>query len=146
MKKLVPSAICVITLAILAIGCSKTKSKTGLEAFGISIEGKWSLVVDSTWSGIGPISTLSVHKGTPLDYWDFRTDGRVYVQEGVKRDTLGYEMNSQTAITIGQFGWILNGQQSISTIRVLTAHKAVIKSNTLATPGGVYIRTLYLER
>ena len=146
MKKSIHYAVCLAAITLIAISCSKTGNTAINFHRDASIMGKWRLVSDSSWQGIGPYVDLSVNAGTTDDYWDFRLDGRVYVQEGSKKDTLTYHVNSGNSITIQHFGWILNGQQSSSTIRVLTAHQAIIESNSLQAPGGVNFRKLLLSR
>jgi hypothetical protein len=81
------------------------------------------------------------------DYWDFRTDGVVYVREGVKLDTLGYSLLPDSTIIINSFGQFYDGVTFPSNIDTLTVHSAVIQSGTgLRNPGGISTRTLSLKR
>lgn len=142
MRKPILFTACIPTLIVLAIGCSKSGAKT--EAL---ILGKWRIVQDSSWHAIGAYNlndALHVYNGQPGDYWDFRSDGFVYVKEGVTRDTLAYKVDSATAITIQNFGWIINAIQTVSTIQELTPFTAVIRSSDFQPPGGVDKRVLYL--
>ena len=123
-------------LAALGIGCGKNNGDGQ-----VSIQKKWSLVSDSTYNGVGIVYQQSGHVGMPADYWDFRKDGHVYVKEGTSLDTMTYTLNSATSITISKFGW-----GGTSTIKTLTAHEAVIKSNEVIPPGGPNYRVLHLRR
>lgn len=140
-------------LAALAASASCKKSNSNSEPLHshpaiASIAGKWSLVKDSSFSaiGVGNFGTVQEYIGQPDDYWDFRTDAKVYIKEGSKLDTLGYKVVTDSTITINTFGWTMNGAATTSTIQPLTFANAVIHSANLLTPGGVYVRTLFLKK
>lgn len=139
MKKRIPFTACITALIAFTFGCSKSGGKT-------TILGKWRLVSDSSWQGVGPRVNLTVNTGTANDYWDFRTDGHVYVQEGAEKDTLAYKVKFFNSITIQNFGWVFYGEQTPGKILELTPHVAVIESNTTMTYGGVNFRKLCLNR
>jgi hypothetical protein len=82
----------------------------------------------------------------PGDYWDFRSDGVVYVREGVKLDTLGYSLLSDSTIIINSFGPIFDGMARPSNIETLTVHSAIIQSGFANNPGITYTRVLSLKR
>jgi len=131
----------IIILAALGAGCGKSSGDGQ-----VSIQHKWSLVADSSFSGVGNTYYRNGHIGTAADYWDFRKDGFVYVNEGGVKDTLAYTVFSPTSITISHFGASLSAQGSTSSIKSLTAHQAVIQSPIVIPPGGPNYRVLYLRR
>jgi hypothetical protein len=111
-----------------------------------TITGKWNLVSDSTYVGVGLNNHLVTFQGQPGDYFDFRTDGHVYTKEATVLDTLTYQLTSNTTIIISSFGVTLNGVPETSYIRVLTAHNLAIDAPRVVTPGGVGGRKLKLSR
>ncbi|HTI12549.1 MAG TPA: hypothetical protein VL832_28445 [Puia sp.] len=140
-------------LAALAASASCKKSNSNPELRHshpaiASIVGKWSLTKDSSFSaiGVGNFGTVQEYIGQPDDYWDFRSDDKVYIKEGAKLDTLGYKLVTGNTITINTFGWTLNGAATTSTIQPLTFASAVIHSANLLLPAGVYNRTLFLTK
>jgi len=143
--------ICLYILVALTVACKKSNSSTELmhsHPAIASIAGKWSVIKDSSFSAIGASpGNVQEYIGQPDDYWDFRTDARVYIKEGAKLDTLEYKLLSDSTIDIHAFGWILNGATPTSTIQPLTFTNAVIYSaRDIFLPGGVYFRTLFLKR
>jgi len=139
--------VILLSLAIAAVaGCSKRSGPASDGIAFISVLGKWDLVKDSTLSGAGLYASYTIRTGTFDDHWDFRTDGRVYIKEGDFKDTAGYTLYPGNQIAIERFGWIFNGVQTRSTIKVLTAHQLVIHSADIMPPGGVNVRTVYLKR
>lgn len=129
--------------------CNKNNSSVLISQthpFEASLITKWELVKDSTYSVIGAGSVkVQVYMGEAADYWDFRTDAKVYIKEGEKLDTLGYQLLSDSTIVINTFGWIINGASTTSKILTLTPFSSVIRSADLLLPGGIYSRTLYLK-
>jgi hypothetical protein len=128
-------ALSIIILAALGAGCGKSNGDGQ-----VTIQRKWILVSDSSYGGVGNTYYRTSHTVTAFDYWDFRKDGHVYVNEGGRMDTLAYTLNSATTITISNFG------ASPSTIKTLTAHAAVIQSQIVIPPGGPNYRVLHLRR
>ena len=65
-----------------------------------SIAGKWQIVNDST-RFIGNASNSSWHAdyiGQPGDFYDFRSNGMMYVKEGPKLDSMAYEVSGNNQV------------------------------------------------
>lgn len=146
-------------LAFLAVllyltACHKTTvSSTENESSGIT--GKWTVVTDSTFEGVGVNNHPVDYIGAVGDYFDFdSTNGDVYTKEGAVLDTLTYKKVSNSSIIISDFGLFGNGVQDTSTLRTLTAvsglgdmvHTMVIESPWFPTPGGLFWRKVTLRR
>src|SRR5450432_412178 len=123
-----------IFIYLAFISCKK--DQTGV------ITGKWNLVNDSVVSGTGPQIGIKNYIGVSGDYFDFRTNGYLYIKEGAKLDTLSYNVSFGNKILISSFGW----SGSTSDITNLAAHNATIHAPNIINPGGYYERFVYLER
>jgi hypothetical protein len=118
------------------------------------ISGKWNLVNDSTFEGVGVSNHLANYNGETGDYFNFSSNGYVYTRENSKLDTLTYKMVSDTSIIISSFGLILNGSPDTSIITNLKANNGlgltvrtiVIESPFFLTPGGEFWRKVTLSR
>jgi hypothetical protein len=88
------------------------------------------------------------------DYFDFSTNGYVYIDEGAVQDTLTYRMVTDSSIIISDFGLIINGVPDTSTLTSLTASNGmglsvqtlIIESPFFLTPGGEFWRKVTLNR
>lgn len=109
------------------------------------ITGKWNIVKDSTYVGVGTSNHLVVYNGQPGDYFDFRTNGKVYTKEGAVLDTLSYTVKTPGQIIISKFGIVSNGVPPVSSFS-LTAHTANIIAPSFLTPGGQFGREVNLTR
>ena len=107
---------------------------------------KWNILNDSTFIGVGVNNHRVNYAGQAGDYFDFRTDGYVYIKEGSILDTLSYRLTSDTTILIASFGIILNGIPEISRITNLTTHGVTINAPMVVTPGGLFGRKVNLTR
>lgn len=107
---------------------------------------KWNILNDSIFIGVGVNNRPLNYAGQTGDYFDFRTDGYIYIREGPILDTLSYSLTSDTTILISSFGIILNGVPEISRITNLTAHGVTINAPLVVTPGGVFGRKVNLTR
>jgi len=141
MKKHVPYTAGLIILALFGAQCGKSSGDGQ-----VSIQKKWTLVSDSTYSSIGIVSHQDGRAGTLTDYWDFRKDGQVYMKEGTSLDTMSYTLNTPATITITDFIWAFGLQSAVCTIKDLTAHGVVIRSKETIPPGWPVIRVLHLRR
>jgi len=145
-------------LAFLAVllyltACHKTAvSSDEDESSGIT--GKWNLVSDSTYWGVGSGNHPVDYTGVAGDYFDFSTNGYVYIDEGAVQDTLTYRMVTDSSIIISDFGLIINGVPDTSTLTSLTASNGmglsvqtlIIESPFFLTPGGEFWRKVTLNR
>ncbi len=111
-----------------------------------SILGKWIILSDSTYVGVGANNHPVNYTGVAGDYFDFRNDGFAYTKEGPVLDTLSYKLVSNTSMIIEDFGAILNGVPETSSINKLTTHELLIAAPRVITPGGVFGRTVHLSR
>jgi len=112
----------------------------------VSIIGKWSIITDSTYAGVGSSNHPVQYEGQVGDYFDINANGHIYTKEGAVLDTLSYNNVSDTTIVISTFGIIINGVPEKSYIIAFTAHSLIINAPNIATPGGVFGRKISLRR
>ena len=112
----------------------------------MSLIGKWAVVSDSTFTGVGADNHPANYIGQTNDYFDFRNDGKLYMKEGLKLDTSSYQLTSDTTVLIPSFGITMNGVTETSYITNLTAHHVSINAPTVITPGGLFGRKVNLSR
>jgi hypothetical protein len=118
-----------------------------------SIQGKWSLKIDSVAeavTGPTPITRYGTkYVGTAADYFDFRSDNKLYIKEGAHLDTFNYQLSTDSNVFISspnttEFGIAssLNGF-----IKPISGNSATIHF-TLAVVsfGAYYLRTVNLTR
>lgn len=110
------------------------------------LTGKWGIISDSSYKGVGINNHLVVYNGQAGDYFDFRADGTLYIKEGSLLDTLSYQLISAKEIAITIFGATINSSSPVSHITTLNAHFATIASDKLVTPGGIIENTIKLKR
>jgi len=141
MKQLIKLPVMACTLLMLT-ACNKDGSKIPAPA----VVGTWNLVSDSGFSGIGPNNQPFSYRGQPGDYFDFRTNGRLYIKEGASADTTDYQLLSDSTLRIGGVGIVLNGLQALSKIENLTAHTLTLSATAVLTPCGAFDRHIHLSR
>lgn len=124
-------------IALFSISCKK--------GVATGIVGQWSIITDSGFSGVGVNNHEVIYNGRPGDYFDFRSDGLLYIKEGAALDTLPYKLFSDSTLYIQSFGLILNGVPPTDTLR-LTSSAARISTPLALTPGGEFGRTVDLSR
>ena len=107
---------------------------------------KWNLLNDSTFIGVGLNNHPVNYTGQPGDYFDFKTDGYLYIKEGQLLDTLSYTLTSDTTILIASFGIIFNSVPEIVHITNLGTHRVTINTPFILTPGGIFGRKVNLTR
>ena len=127
-------------LFVLIAGCTKSGSQLASQ-----INGKWKLVSDNTYQGVGILNHSMLYTGQPGDYFDFRADGNLYTRENSSFDTLHYQIVSDTTIIVESFGLTLNGVPETSHI-TFTRQNATIAAPVVTTPGGVFGRNVQLVR
>jgi len=108
--------------------------------------GKWNVVSDTTYAGVNTGTNPVVYKGQPGDYFDFRTDGFVYIKEGAMLDTLSFNVISGRQIGITSFMSILNDQSATCQLAGVTGDSLSIISPLLTPPGGPQQRMVSLSR
>jgi hypothetical protein len=142
-------------LAVLLYLTACTKADVSSNQYQpAGLAGKWNLVNDSTFEGIGLSNHLVDYTGEAGDYFSFSTNGYVNTKEGAVLDTLTYRIVSDTSVIISDFGLITNGVPDTSTITGLIANNGlgltgqiiVIESPFFLTPGGEFWRKVTLSR
>ena len=129
----------VVIVCLMATMCKKDSA--------ISIVSNWSLINDSINSNFGGATHDSNYKGLNSDYFNFSTDGKLYIREGNLYDTSNYQVLSGNKIIIDSISATDNGEYVPSTISVLTPTKAtIIVTNAVLNPGGGYERIINLSR
>ena len=127
--------------ALFVISCFASCKKTGEAAGPVTLVGKWNLVNDSTAYGESYI-TKTNYVGVPGDYFDFRTDGKVYIKEGDKHDTLTYNMVARDSVVINTFN--VNNYPDV--IKPFSADKVSIYSGTLPIFWVTHFRMVNLKK
>lgn len=131
--------------------CTKTAVSSNESEAAAGITGKWNLVTDSTFLGVGSSNHPVDYTGQAGDYFDFDANGYVYTREDTALDTLTYRLISDNAMVISDFGIILNGVDDPSTITGLSGvdlsgQTIIIESPRFLTPGGEFWRKVTLTR
>lgn len=126
------SLIIIVALLCLFNACKKSVDSAN-GASSSALIGKWNLINDSSISTLGPHEIDSNYVGVEGDYFDFRTDGKLYIKEGTNADTLSYQLLADNKIIIQTFGESLNGNYTPSQIVILSSTRATIVA---PTPGG----------
>lgn len=138
MKSLLNSLFVIVSFFILLPSCKKSSS---IESQ--SLIGKWNIEKDSIYTGVGNNNQKVVYSGKPDDYFNFTSDGHIYTRENSVLDTFSYAINSGSII-IPDFGFgdgIGKGK-----IKSSSTNSLIISSEYLLTPGGIFGRTVYLNR
>jgi hypothetical protein len=110
-------------IVFFVFSCLASCKKSGVTS-PVTLVAKWGLVNDSTAYGESYI-TKTNYVGVPGDYFDFRADGKVYIKEGAKCDTLTYHMVGRDSVSINTFN--VNNYPNV--IDPFTAHNAAIHSS-----------------
>jgi hypothetical protein len=152
-----PSAKLPLLAILLYLAACTKKAVSSNDPAGSA--GKWNLVNDSTFEGVGPSNHSVDYTGQAGDYFSFSTNGHVYTKEGELRDTLTYRLVSDSSIIISGFGLIVNGVPDSSIITGLGANSLIasigvgaasqvisIESPFFLTPGGEFWRKVTLSR
>ncbi|MFI5160438.1 MAG: hypothetical protein ACHQHN_04135 [Sphingobacteriales bacterium] len=145
MKKLIAIALVPLTAATI-YSCTKTAAVTPP-----SIQGKWSLMNDEVAQGVSAPSSLysTNYTGTSADYFDFRSDNKLYIKEGAKLDTFSYQLSADNNIYISSPETAVYGIASSlnGVIKPLSGSSATIQFTPAnAVWGAYYQRTVNLTR
>jgi hypothetical protein len=148
-----PGKLSFLAVLLYLTACTKTQAPSN--DFGqAGLSGKWDLITDSTFEGVGSTNHPVDYMGEAGDYFNFGANGHAYTKEGNVLDTLTYTLASDTSLVISDFGGIFNGIPDTSSIKALTAnnslglaaHIIVIESPRFLTPGGEFWRKMTLSR
>jgi len=120
----------------------------------VTLTGQWKLVKDSVSysNGLGQSGPSSdVYNGKAADYFEFTSDGKLYIQENGLVDTANYVINTDQSITVNylvynsltvaSYGSIITNFHQVN----LTGSSVTLTSSVVA-PGGVQSRTIALKR
>jgi len=110
------------------------------------LAGKWNVVTDTVYAGVNTGGNPAVYVGQPGDYFDFATDGHVYIKEGATLDTLTFQLVSGTQINIVSFTAMFKNQIETCLISPITSHSTGIISPLLPLPAGPQQRIVSLSR
>jgi hypothetical protein len=138
MKKLNQFLMVTLSVALL-FACNKPAITSS------TLTGKWTLLSDSLSSGIGPSINQVYYTGQPDDYFDFRTDNKLYIKKGSAFDTLAYTITSGSTINIDTFGIIFNGVPEATNYTV-SSTSAQLYTPFLVNPGAYYKRVIHLSK
>jgi hypothetical protein len=84
--------------------CTKTMQDCcGANPVPLSVAGQWNVVADTIYSGVNTGADPAIYVGQAGDYFDFRTNGYLYIKEGASLDTLSYNMFSPGRVAIVAF-------------------------------------------
>ncbi|HVW98133.1 MAG TPA: hypothetical protein VHA56_19335 [Mucilaginibacter sp.] len=110
------------------------------------INGKWNVVSDQSFEGVGSSNHQVDYTGQEGDYFDFRTNGRLYINEGQEQDTLTFKAISHSQLVL--FYPQPNANSVPDTCKLLnfTSRSVTIQTPHLITPGGQIGRTIQLSR
>lgn len=134
------------------ISCTKEKAlqpgspAIKLDASTDTLFGKWNVVYDSSYTGVGINNHLAVYTGVSGDYFDFRADSYLYIKEGASFDTLLYTPLTDSTVIIASFGITLNGVDDTTRITGLSSSTAILTASEVITPGGIFFRKVKLKR
>lgn len=143
-------------LTIITTSCKKENASI--------IVGKWSIVKDSSFVAQAPpffnAVPGNIYFGVVGDYYNFTTEGKLYIKEGAYADTLSYSLspNNQVEFIYNSYnlevdstGNIIsqNRRKKSYTIEALSANQLTMTSNLngdILTPVGYFANMLTLKR
>lgn len=124
-----------IAVSIVAFSCGKSPTTQS------SIAGKWNVISDSLYVGVGLDNRLSVYSGKPGDFFDFAAGGSIQMNEGIVLAISTFTFNKDS-VFIYNFNGTLPGKgrffPSSDTLAITTGY--------FYTPGGAIGRTVHLAR
>jgi hypothetical protein len=132
-----PFLILLFIAGLFMFGLSCTKSNDMPK----SIVGKWNIKIDSFYVGAGLSNHGVTYVGQSNDYFNFSSDGHVYIKENSVLDTLTYTLSSNS-ILVKNFG----SGDGKGEFQSLSTENMIIRSAYFYTPGGIFGRTVSLTR
>ena len=133
----------VIAVVFFVASCKKDVHP---EENNASIIGKWNIITDSSYVGVAANNHLVVYAGQEGDYFDFSSNGKLYIKENGMLDTLQFNLTSDTTMTIDSFLDDSNGTSQTCTITNPAPHNAVVSTAISYTPGGTFGRKVTLDK
>lgn len=99
--KTIKSTIMMFVALFSLVSCKKDEVVVQTTAQKIQV--KWGIGTAINTENIPPSAkTTSSYKGISTDYFDFRTDGKVYIKQGANpEEVMDYTIESDTQILIG---------------------------------------------
>ena len=129
-----------LLLSIVFVSCSTNDDKDDLPVPTTPIsklQNKWSFQSVFVYADAGlTMPTIYGTFGTPGEYFDFRTDGKLYAHVVGSYDTAKYVMTSDTTMISNQYyGGVLSAHTDTMHIRLLTLDSMVF---AVRNPAGEY--------
>jgi len=135
MKPFLNSIFFILGVLILGTSCTKKNDAP------TSILGKWNIKIDSSFTGGGFANHEASYVGQAGDFFNFNSDGYIYIKENSIFDTLNYTLSSGS-LMVQNFGYG-EGKCQVSSS---TTNSLKISSGYFTTPNGEFGRTVYLTR
>jgi hypothetical protein len=118
----------------------------GANPTALSVAGQWNIVADTIYSGVNTGANPAIYVGQSGDYFDFRTDGYVYIKEGASLDTLSYNMFSPGRVAIVAFFPKNLSMPDTCQVKGYTEQNIEIVSSLGEIPAGPQQRKVALSR
>ena len=126
-----------LLLCMLLMTCKKA-------AQPVTLIHKWNVLSDSTDNLF--TGNRRYYTGQTGDYFDFRTDNKIYLKEGSLLDTLPYNINTDGSMEIYYKYYSFGIGQATDTQVHLSANSAYLFSSLEFLPAGAYGRSVHLSR
>ena len=131
MKQLI--LLCVIGVPFFLVSCKKSSSHGDV----VSIIGKWNIINDSSYTGVGAGNHLVIYKGKEGDYFNFTSYGKLYIKENAMLHTSSFSLTSDTTLII---------DSQTCTITNLPTYDVIISTPIVYSPGGTFGRKITLGK
>ncbi len=135
--KIIATAFSTLLLCMLLLTCKKT-------AQPVTLVHKWNVLSDTTYNLFTGTSRFYI--GQQDDYFDFRTDNKIYIKEGSLLDTVPYSIGADGTVEIYYKYFSFGIGQPTDTEVQLSANSAILFSSMEILPNGGYGRTVRLSR
>jgi hypothetical protein len=123
------------SLLVLMYSCSKDGPPAVIPTSGnVSVVGTWSIIGDTTYTGVNTGTNPIIYQGQSGDYFRFASGGILYTKEGTKLDTLTYNQVSDTEVDIKSF----TSAGVVSDVTIISYSSTIIFLNSplIKSPGG----------
>jgi len=124
------------SLLVLMYSCSKKDGPPAVisTSGNVSVIGTWSIIGDTTYTGVNTGTNPIIYQGQTGDYFRFASGGILYIKEGTKLDTLSYSQISDTEVDIKSFASA--GVTSAVTISSYSQSIIFLSSPLIKVPAG----------